>query len=353
MGYTEILGKVSGKDPVAAELVKPIMEATNKGRELVRQLLLFSRKKMPELKPLDLPSITGNFIRLLERVLEENITIITDIPKVLPPVMGDAGQIEQVLMNLCINARDAMPEGGRIEIALRDYTCDKSRKLLEGTVEPGEYVILSVRDSGPGIPPENHSMIFEPFYTTKQVDQGTGLGLSTVLGIMESHEGAIQAGNSIEGGFEISLYFPVSSDQQECRREIKEREHGHRSDIHSITVLVAEDDPPVRELTMEGLGAAGIKAVSASNGLEAVEVFMKNPDRIDLLVFDVVMPNMNGPDAYREIREAGFDVPVIFTTGYAGDSLKGLPGKHRLINKPYGISKLVHIIAEELGTSED
>ena len=352
MGYTEILKKVSENDPVTRDLAKPILDASKKGRELVRQLLLFSRNKTPELKILNLSDITRNFLKLLQRIIEENIVISLDIPVNLPPVLGDSGQIEQVLMNLCINARDAMPEGGSIEIVLSEYLCKDTRRLLAGTIYPGRYLSLSVRDSGPGIPSEKHRMIFEPFYTTKQVDRGTGLGLSTVLGIIESHGGAIQARNLDEGGFEISLYFPVC-EELEIKPEDNEVKYSEKPvDLSSVTALLAEDDPQVRNLTMEGLRSAGVKVLKASDGNEAVNIFLTQPDSIDILIFDVVMPVLNGPDAYRKICSSGIDVPVIFTSGYAGNSLSGFSGKHRMLSKPYAITDLVSAISDELRKGE-
>lgn len=346
MGYTEILKKVSENDPVTGELAKPILAASQKGRELVRQLLLFSRNKTPELRSTDLADVTGNFLKLLKRIIEENIVISTDIPEELPEIMGDASQIEQVLMNLCINSRDAMPAGGNIEISLCEYLCLSPEKLLTGILRIGRYVVLGVKDTGPGIHPDKHRMIFEPFYTTKQIDKGTGLGLATVQGIVESHGGVIHADNTPEGGFEITLFFPVSAGasaeaspgEAVISREVVE--------LGSVTVLVAEDDPQVRNLTVEGLAAAGIRVLKASNGKEAVDLFRASPEKIDLLVFDVVMPGLSGPDAFREITASGYSLPVVFTTGYAGDRLSGLPGEFRMISKPYAISELIDIIRD-------
>lgn len=346
MGYTEILKKVSENDPVTEELSQPIMEASEKGRQLVRQLLLFSRDKIPELSLLDLKSIVGDFVRLLQRILEENILISTEITDDVLPVLGDRGQIEQVLMNLCLNSRDAMPEGGVISIELRSRTVTNFSRMLCGRLKPGEYTVLSVRDTGPGIPPENHRLIFEPFYTTKQVDKGTGLGLSTVMGVMESHDGAISADNPPEGGFLIDLYFPGRSVTVPVKPD--ESEHEPVRSPGSITVLVAEDDPQVRNLTVEGLGASGIRVLKAADGREAVKVYREHENSIDLLVFDVVMPFMNGPEAYWEITSSGSDVPVIFTTGYAGDRLSGIPGTHVVVSKPYAISELLTRITEVL-----
>jgi len=349
MGYTEILRKVSGDDPVTGDLTGPIMEASSKGRELIRQLLLFSRHRSPLLKPVDLALVTRSFTGMLKRIMEENILISADIPDDLPPVLGDAGQMEQVLMNLCLNARDAMPGGGSIRISLRREAVPLQRKTLTGTLESGNYVVLTVADTGPGIPPERQKLVFEPFYTTKQVDRGTGLGLATVQGIVESHGGSIDACNRDGGGFTITVFFPEDGSggtgavmEAPAGRERKEAPQG-------ITVLVAEDDPRVRDLTVEGLGASGIKVLKASDGAEAVKVFMNNACSISVLVFDVVMPVLSGPDAYREITAAGYDVPVVFTTGYAGDRLSGLPGKHLVLHKPYITGDLVQAIADLAG----
>jgi signal transduction histidine kinase len=346
MGYTEILRKVSEDDPVTGELAKPILEASTRGRELVRQLLLFSRNKTPELAPVDLCSVTSSFLGLLRRIIEENIVIASRIPERLPRVMGDAGQIEQVLMNLCINSRDAMPDGGTISISLAERSFTRPEKMLSGNLRPGRYVVLEVSDTGPGIPPEKLRTVFEPFYTTKQVDKGTGLGLATVQGIIESHGGMISAANSPGGGFSIELYFPVAPAGAEVGHSTSRGSAGEKLDLDSISVLVAEDDPQVRNLTIEGLSAAGIRVYRASSGREAVEVFLSAPDSIDILIFDVVMPGLSGPDAFREIVNAGYRKPVIFTTGYAGDRLSCLPGDFVMISKPYAISELVQLIGE-------
>lgn len=347
-GYAEMLGKTPGMDLLEEDLVEPILDAAARGKELVRQLLLFSRNKSPELKPLNLTKLSSGFLRLLARIIGENILVSSDIPQMPIMVTGDEGQIEQVLMNLCINSRDAMPEGGKIRISLRETEFSRSEKFLAGTIHPGFYAVLSVMDSGPGIPPDRQKLAFEPFYSTKQVDNGTGLGLPTVQGIMESHGGAILCETSPEGFFSVNLCFPMISCDDSGEDGFPGENSLERISLDSITVLLAEDDPQVGNLTAEGLRAEGINVLRTDNGQKAVDAFMASSEDIDILVFDVVMPVLSGPDAYRKIAAAGRNIPVIFTTGYAGDRLSLLPGKHRIIGKPYHISDLIRLIKEEI-----
>jgi signal transduction histidine kinase len=347
IGYAEILNKVSGNDSVVREIAEPIVEAAEKGRELVKQLLLFSRDKKPELQCVTLSAVTDNFCRLLQRVLEENILISTDIQKNTCAILGDTGQIEQVLMNLCVNSRDAMSSGGTITISLKEIFLNKTLTVTTGMLDPGIYAMLSVADTGPGIPSGKHRLIFEPFFTTKQVDKGTGLGLATVLGIIKGHSGQIDVQNRPEGGVEIVLYFPSAS-LSDCGNSILpspvELSDDSNRSRRAVCVLLAEDNEQVMNLAVEGLGAEGIRVLKARTGRDAVEVYKNNRDRIDMLVFDVVMPELSGPDAYREILALGGNKPVVFTTGYAGDMLTGIKGRYHVVSKPYSIKDLASVI---------
>lgn len=348
MGYTDILERVSDNDPVIRDISEPIVEAAERGRELVSQLLLFSRDKKPELKSVNLSEIVTNFSKMLSRIMEENIVIATEISAENTLIFGDAGQIDQVLMNLCVNARDVMLNGGDLVIGLDELCLKEPLKVTTGTMRPGNYLIMSVADTGPGIPESNHRNIFEPFFTTKRVDEGTGLGLATVLGIVKEHSGYIGVANRVDNGLQIKVYFPrLKSDPVFSSTFAELQQSTHVENLRNsrpICVLLAEDDPQVRNLAIEGLGAGTIKVLHASNGKEAIEVFKKNRDEIDMLVFDVMMPEMNGPDAYREILSIGGNIPVVFTTGYAGDRLTGIEGTHEIINKPYSIRDLVAVI---------
>ncbi|MCD4706785.1 MAG: response regulator [Candidatus Sabulitectum sp.] len=348
IGYTDILNRVSNNDSVIRDISDPILKAAQRGKELVSQLLLFSREKKPELESVNLNEIVLNFSKMLSRIMEEYIVISTEIYVENALIFGDIGQIDQVLMNLCVNARDAMKYGGNIVIGLDEIHLNLPLKVTTGTLKQGNYLILSVKDTGPGIAESEHPNIFEPFFTTKRIDEGTGLGLATVLGIVREHSGFIDVTNRIEKGLEIKVYFPKL--KTECHSFILPKKLNvvplveDPSYIRSICILLAEDDPQVMNLAIEGLGAATIRVLRASNGREAIEVFKKNRDDIEMLVFDVIMPEMNGPDAYREILSIGGDIPVVFTTGYAGDRLTGIEGTHEVINKPYAMDDLVAVI---------
>lgn len=347
MGYCDILNRVSDNDPVITDVSKPIVEAAAKGRELVKQLLLFSRDKKPSLQRIDLSILTDDFDQLLSRIIEDNIVISTEINSDNCWTFGDPGQIEQVLMNLCVNARDAMPNGGSINVALNKILLSEPGKVTSGTIKAGNYVTITVSDTGPGIPEADHWSIFEPFFTTKTIDGGTGLGLATVIGIVNEHSGHIDVANRVESGLEIKVYFPeLKNDLHTPEAAVvthtpQSREINNR---RTICILLAEDDPQVMNLAIEGLGAAGIAVLRASNGREAIEIYKQNQSRIEMLVFDVMMPEVNGPDAYKAIKSMGSDIPVIFTTGYAGDRLTGMDSTHEVINKPYAINDLVSAI---------
>ncbi len=352
LGYCDILNRVSDHDPVIKDVSEPIVESAEKGRELVRQLLLFSREKKPLLQAVDLITLTSSFEKLLSRIMEQNVTVFTDIHCDSAWIFGDPGHVEQVLMNLCVNARDAMPDGGAIRVVLDKISVTSSLEVTSGSVKPGNYISMTVIDNGPGIPESDHRNIFEPFYTTKPVEKGTGMGLATVMGIVTEHSGYINVKNRENEGVEIKILFPElkvdRSNDVQVQIQVKETENLNDSEnersFRSICILLAEDDKSVMNLTVEGLGTAGIRAFRAGNGKEAVELFKKNRKEIEMLVFDVMMPEMSGPAAYREILSLGSSIPVVFTTGYAGDRLAKIEGTHEVLNKPYAVKDLIAII---------
>ncbi len=352
LGYCDILNRVSDNDPVITDVSIPIVEAAEKGRELVKQLLLFSREKKPQLRSVNLSMLTGNFSKLLSRIIEDNIVISTEIHSDDAWTFGDPGQIEQVLMNLCVNARDALPHGGKISVALDEISVTKPFSVTSGLLKYGNYITITVADTGPGIPESKHRSIFEPFFSTKALDEGTGLGLATVLGIVREHSGYINVTNRVETGFEIKVYFPRLKTDPHSPAPLEESETVAENSTHlktqphlrTVCILLAEDDPQVMNLAVEGLGAAGIKVLRATNGREAVELFKNKKDDIEMLVFDVMMPEMNGPDAYRMILSNGYNIPVVFTTGYAGDRLTGMEEAHEVISKPYAMNDLIATI---------
>ncbi|MCK5840622.1 MAG: response regulator [Candidatus Sabulitectum sp.] len=350
LGYCDILNRVSDHDPVIKDISEPIVESAEKGRELVKQLLLFSREKKPLLKAVNLITLTSSFEKLLSRIMEQNITVFTEIHCDSAWIFGDPGHVEQVLMNLCVNARDAMENGGTIRVVLDQISVTSPLEVTSGFVKPGNYISMTVIDNGPGIPESDHKNIFEPFFTTKPAEKGTGMGLATVMGIVTEHSGYINVKNRENEGVEIRILFPeLKVDRSsDVHVQVKETESlndsGNDRSFRSICILLAEDDKRIMNLTVEGLGTAGIRAFRAGNGKEAVEVYKKRKDEIEMLVFDVMMPEMSGPEAYKEILSLGSTIPVVFTTGYAGDRLAIIEGTHEVLNKPYAVKDLIAII---------
>jgi len=354
MGYCDILDRVSDHDPVITNISKPIVEASEKGRELVRSLLLFSRDRKPRLQNVNIRALTGRFFKLLSRIMEENIVITSDITTLDTWVYGDPSQIEQVFMNLCVNARDAMPLGGVLNIALSNYSTVEPLCLTSGTLPSGNYAAVTVTDTGPGIPEDNLENVFEPFFTTKQLNGGTGLGLATVLGVVKEHSGYINVRNRTSRGLEITAYFPALKEEhlyhQPRRIGTTPLKRINSEVTRTVCILLAEDDHRVMTLAVEGLGMAGIKVIRAENGEKAVDVFRQRHSEIEMLVFDVMMPEMSGPEAYRKIVALGAEVPVVFTTGYAGDRLADMKETHEVLSKPYAMRDLVSTIRRMTGS---
>lgn len=331
-----------------------IEKSATRGGELTRKLLAFSRQQHLERRVIDLNESIGEILKLLERVIGENIKVAFMPAKDLEPIYADPAQIEQVIMNLSVNARDAMPRGGRLAVETRnveldDYYC----RQYPGT-EPGRYVQLLVSDNGIGIEPDALDKIFEPFFTTKDVNQGTGLGLSMVYGIIKQHGGHISVYSEPGRGTTFKVFLPVVEvDVDRSRPPVQPSLLGGTE-----TVLVAEDEEALRLLSNEVLSALGYRVLVAANGREAVEIFKEYRESIDLLLFDVVMPVMGGSEAYLKIRELGGDkLPLIFMTGYSSEVLDGPTandphlaeiGGARFIQKPYTLDMLGRAVRDAL-----
>jgi len=351
MGYSEILTKISENDRVYSDLCKPIIAASKKGSELVKQLLIFSRDEKAKLQSINLTELVINFTKLLSRIMEQNIVIAASINTENTYIYGDSVQIDQILMNLCVNARDAMPSGGKISITLDEVVIGNDTKTNTGTITPGTYACLSILDEGTGIPENIQKEIFEPFFTTKKPDKGTGLGLATVLGIVKDHSGYINLKNLPTKGLEFKIYLPkLRQDyvQQSFPPEDTNSLLPKNPQIPPICVLLAEDSPEIMKLTIEGLGASGMRTIRASNGKEAIELYKTYKDQIDMLVFDVIMPELDGPSAYMEIKKLGCTKPILFATGYHGNKLSTLKQNFEIINKPYTISSLASKIQKQI-----
>jgi len=314
IGYAEMIKLSITEEDENFSVIELLIQAAMKSQALVRQLLTFSRMSQETRENLDLNKALAELVKMLKRLMGDHIELATDFAEKLPYVVGNMGQLEQVILNLCVNSRDAIAKDGRITISTKETTIDESLCSENSWARAGHFVVVTVADNGPGIPVENRKKIFEPFFTTKGVGKGTGLGLAIVYGVVQKHEGFINLVSEIGVGTEFQIYLPVSR----MIEEIKSK--GGAADDQNLegteTILLAEDAELVRNFAGRMLRKAGYKVIFACDGQEAVELFDKHKDEIDILVFDIVMPRMTGKVAYEQIKKIKSYVPVVFCSGY-------------------------------------
>lgn len=346
-GYAELL-KIELSDSESSQTkVALILKSTSRATSLVKQLLAFSRSQHLELQALDVNQIINEFLKILRRVLGERVELFFKPSNNLPPIYADQVQFEQILLNICINARDSMPRGGRIEIRSRKVRFTEADAQTLGWARPGDFAAIAITDNGAGMDREVLKKIFEPFFTTKKMGHGTGLGLATVYGIIKQHGGLLRVESVPEHGSTFELFFPVTKEPLPKKRAASAPTaflgHGER-------ILLAEDDADVRAMTVSILEQAGYLVTAAKDGGEAVERFRSDPDAFDLVLCDVVMPAKTGPEVYREIHKFRKDVPFVFISGYNTlDETDGeMPPDVPLVPKPFNQSKLLWIIREIL-----
>jgi PAS domain S-box-containing protein len=317
IGYGHVLfEKMEEADPLRVN-VEQILEAAEKAADVTHSLLAFSRKQIFNLKPVDINEVIRKMERFLSRVIGEDVELKTLLHEAQLPVLADNGQMEQVLMNLAMNARDAMPRGGSLTITAGRFVLDDAFVAAHGYGERGGYALISVNDTGKGMDEETRSRIFEPFFTTKEMGKGTGLGLAMVYGIIKQHGGYINVYSEPGRGATFRIYLPLSSGAIEQGQETPEVTATSAGGTE--TILVAEDDAAIRRLLEIVLREYGYSVVMAADGEEAVKKFMENRDRIDLLLFDMIMPKKNGREAYEEIRKIRPEIKTIFASGYTAD----------------------------------
>ncbi len=346
-GFSDMLKiKMDEHDP-AREYVDQIVSAATRAAKLTRSLLAFSRKQQINLVPLEINDIARSAGKFLERLLTEDIQVETRLSRVNTVVMADMTQMNQVLMNLATNARDAMPKGGRLRIEAGMAAMDRRFVAAHGFGKPGRYATLEVSDTGSGMNKATKEHAFEPFFSTKEVGKGTGLGLSMVYGTIKQHNGYITVDSEPNQGTRFCVYLPLV--EMEVNREAP-LEHGELA-RGSETILVAEDDAAVRGLAREAFSVHGYKVLEATDGEDAVRTFVNHRDEIDLVILDVVMPGKGGKEAYDEIRKIRPETKVIFASGYARDVLssKGiLSGAYDFVMKPLAPRDLLRKVREVL-----
>jgi PAS domain S-box-containing protein len=344
-GFAE-LARLDGPDRERDEHLVEIGRTVGRATQLTRQLLAFSRKHEVEMRQILLNEVVENSTRLLGRLLGADIQVVFNGAANLPPILGDAGLIDQVLLNLAVNARDAMPSGGRLEIGTGE-----SEFVGSGTpawARPGRFVRLSVKDTGCGIDPEVLDRIFEPFFTTKPQGKGTGLGLSVVYGNVQQHDGFLRVDSTPGRGTVFEVYFPTLADCSESNPS----DSSLRRAPGRGSILFCDDEPGVRKAGRLILEGAGYTVVASSSGAEAIRAVSDNPDLFSLVVMDVMMPGMSGPEAVREIRARVPTLPVLFITGFSGTSLPPAserPADCRVLRKPYSRTDLIDAVEQLLG----
>jgi CheY-like chemotaxis protein len=312
-------------------------------------LLVFSRQESLQPADLDLNEVIGDLIKMLRRVIPENVELTVAPGAELWRVYADPGQIEQVLMNLCVNARDAMPHGGRLTIETGTIHISADYCQSHPWAREGQFVWLSVTDTGVGIPPDVQEHIFEPFFTTKEVGEGTGLGLATVYGIVKQHEGIINVYSEPGHGTAFRVYLPASKAARAQPGPRAEMEHVAGG---SETILLAEDDELVRNLAISILRRAGYRVLSARDGQEAMDMLDRQTE-LDLAILDVIMPRRGGREVCTALRRRMPRVPVLFCSGYSYTAMAAdqLPQGARLIQKPYGANELLRNVRDLLDSA--
>ncbi len=343
LGYSEMLmNDVDLGDDSRADL-KAIQRAGERARNLARQLLAFSRQQILEIQRLNLGEALSGFEPILRRTLREDIDLAIIPGDENKCVQADPSQIEQIIMNLAINAMDSMPDGGRIELETFSRTVDSAEAARVPDLEPGRYAGLVVRDTGPGVPEEILDRVFEPFFTTKEAGKGTGLGLATIHGIVKQHGGWVGIRNRPEGGCEVEILLGCIGEGERVETPVEPVERGLPQG-RGETVILVEDDAMVRDLVTALLGKNGYKVRAFSLGHDCLEDLDRSPLPADVLLTDVVMPGMNGPELRDQLQAAGFTVPTLFMSGYAGDILirRGLADVHSdFLQKPISPEQLL------------
>ena len=341
------LAEMSATDPQRESLEK-IREAGAVAANLTKQLLAFSRKQLLQPQVVDLNSIVAAMEKLLQRLIGVDITIRTRLASDLRQLSADPGQLEQIVMNLCVNARDAMPNGGVLTIETTNVTLDGSNTPSLAALAPGAYVRLAVSDTGIGMSRDTLARVFEPFFTTKRVGEGTGLGLATVYGIVSQSGGTAEVSSTEGKGTQFTLYFPAlaSGVSLQTAGELSERERSG-----SATILMVDDGEALRQVAHRTLSKAGYHVLQADGGLTALRLESEYPGNIDLLLTDVIMPQMTGPETARRIREQRPDIRILYMSGYAEDSAihpAHLDAKTAFLQKPFTAEQLLKAVHQIL-----
>jgi len=348
-GYTEVLlDRLTPGDPLHSKAAA-IQQASDRATTLTRQLLAFSRKQLLELKVIDVNSIVADMERLLRPLIGENVELVTHLAPAVGCTRADAGQLEQVIMNLVVNAKDAMPNGGKISIRTASVILDDSYRPENTFIRNGPYIRISVSDTGLGMDRDTQARIFEPFFTTKEKGKGTGLGLSTVYGIIKQSGGYVFVQSELGRGTVFTIYFP----------RVDEPSEAHGATPVSLaavggseTILLVEDEESVRQLVRETLEARGYRVLEAENGNAGLALAASHPGILHLVITDVVMPGLSGHELVQQLVHARPGIKVLYLSGYAQDAVESnasADAPRAFLQKPFTLQSLSRKVREVLG----
>jgi two-component system, cell cycle sensor histidine kinase and response regulator CckA len=354
IGFSDLLLQTHRPTDAAYRDIMNIRSSANRAADLVQQLLAFSRRQTLQPKVLELGEVLTDLAPLLNRSLGETIEL-----KILPGrdlwyVKADKGQFVQVIINLAVNAKDAMPNGGCLTIRTRNISERESVRIGALNLAAGEYVLIEVEDTGVGIPPDVMSKIFEPFFTTKDVGKGTGLGLSTVYGIVKQTGGYISADSEVGRGATFRVYLPrhIVENVEEIERLTADKKEPTRDLTGTGRVLLVEDEDSVRNFAARALSRQGYEVLEAGTGIEAMQVMSREKGRVDIVVSDVIMPEMDGPSLLKELRKTNPQLKFIFVSGYPDDAFKKSLDENEayaFLPKPFTLPQLAAKVKEQLG----
>ncbi|HNB26094.1 MAG TPA: response regulator [Alphaproteobacteria bacterium] len=331
--------------------IMQIKQNANRAANLVRQLLAFSRQQTLQPRVLQVTDVLAEVSHLLRRLIGENIELAMVHGRDLQPVRVDQGQLEQVIINLAVNARDAMPNGGKLRIRTENVTTKDPMQRGDEIMPPGRYVMIEITDTGTGIEPEIIDRIFEPFFSTKSVGSGTGLGLSTVYGIVRQTGGFIFVDSAVGEGAIFRIYLPEHHAEAGAAQRLDGKEDAARDLTGIGTILLVEDEDAVRLFSARALRNKGYQVLEARSGEAALEIVGEHLDELDLIISDVVMPRMDGPTMIKEVRSRRADLPVIFISGYAEDAFRRRIDAGEEVNfllKPFTLKQLAAKVKEVL-----
>ena len=353
--YAMLLGARYPADPQILDSVKIIDEEVERGASVVRQLLTLARKTETLLRPTDANSIVVSVSELIKQIFPRTIEVRLNLGSTLPAVLADSNQINQALLNICVNARDAMPAGGELILATERIEADRMQRLVtEDAINP--YVCISIIDNGSGMEESVRSRIFEPFFTTKGFGEGTGLGLAMVYGIMKNHHGVVDVESEPGRGSTFRLYLPVV--QQSQPSPLTGRPEGDtlaaKTASHRGTVLVVEDEQPMVLLLTNALTRAGYQSIIATDGEEAINLYRQHGDKIDIALMDLGLPKVTGAEVIRIMKRQDPQIKIIVTTGYLEPELKSelfATGVKDYIHKPYAVDAVLKTIESALSST--